>query len=1159
MPMAVLQRCVAGLCLLLPSLLQAEAPVFRSFGAAQGLPSERVYALAQDPHGCLWVGTADGLARFDGAGFRVFHHDPAMPEGLAGNVIQALHVDAAGTVWVGAEGGGVVAVDADEERLQRLRSNDADDAGRDVWSITTTAADALWFGGFGYGLVRVDPRSGELRQWRAGEAVGPLSDHILSLHADGQGGLWVGSYGGLEHFDGERFTPVDQATGLPRAVVLKVLGGGDGLRVATAKGAFRREGERFVPLPGGEGRPALSLLEDADGVLWLGRDRGLQRVGADGSLHDAFPASARAARHVVLDLLRDSEDGLWIASDGGGLHTLPARWRRFRSWQGGGLALATETPAAVAFDAQGRLWSAGSDGHLERIDAEGEVSRIAEATAAWPDRVASALWFTADSAWVGLRRGFVRIRLADGAQTIWRPDGSDDAPAVGIIDLAAVAADGQQWLSVHGGGIERRDGEGRLLRRYTTEHGLAALDTEQLRLIDGQPWVAGAGGVLRFDPAAERFVALAGLAEDRVFGFDRDAEGLLWIATRAGLRALREQAGVWREVRRLDSPSGLELGGLQRDRSGALWATSARGLWRIDLSRGGARRYGVRDGLPGQEFAARPPQLDASGSRLAAVLPTALLQVDTTLFSEPPHPPPLRMEALELRRDGSPLRLRADGPVQLMHDDREITFQARLRSFADPADFRYRMRLAPLDADWVALDGSARRVFPQLPPGSYQMQVAAAGADGEWSETAPLAVVVAPPWWQSPAAMLGQLVLLIALLGLGYRVLRQRAEARARRALRESQRQLALAASEQKSRFLATLAHEIRTPMTGLLGMAELLQRSPLQPMQQDQVAALRSAGEVLLRLVNDALDLARIEAGRLEIRPRPFVLRQLLDDCLALARPLAEAKRLELNRLFDPALPAVVQGDPERLQQVLLNLLGNAIKFPAVGGVGLRVEPLADGRIALDVLDSGPGMDATEQARLLQRFEQGEGEDTARRHGGAGLGLAISTELVRLMGGELRLDSTPGEGTTVHVLLPLPAVQQAAAAPTPEAAPAGLSVLLVEDDPAAASALTAMLEHLDCRVAVAAHALAALSLLGEAAPQIAFVDLDLPGLDGLQLLPLLRQTRPGLALAVLTARAEADTEARARAAGATVFLRKPTTLALLQQALRELAGSHAG
>jgi signal transduction histidine kinase/streptogramin lyase len=1172
-------RCFLALLLaLLAAPLQAlpETPLFHGFGPEQGLPSSMVAALAQDRDGYLWIGTSDGLARFDGERFAVWQHAPERAGSLPSNAIQSLLVDSRNRLWVGMAGGGLAVLDAKREAFQRP-SFDARSGGgvRDVWAIAETPDGAIWYGGFGSGLFRLQPDSGEIRRFLADAARADAlpSDDVLSLAVDASGALWIGTAEGLVRGDGSSFVTEPALDG---RLIVRVRATPDGgLLIGTGSGPMLRsaDGKLSTPTPtleGGElpSLPVTSLQHDASGALWFGTAHGLYLL--DGTAVQRYRADRRRpftlGAHAVMDLLLDHEGGLWIATEGGGLAHLPRDWRAFSIW-----VFAwdqSDSPSmlmarGLAQGADGRLWLIGSGGGLDRLDPQtGRFERFLEGESKLPERRGWSVLETADQAvWIGHQRGLSRFDPGSGDLRHWWSDQSEpNAPMAGAIDLLLDDGVGGFWASILGAGIEHRSAQGELLQRIAVgpATGLPAGNVEQMVVgPDAALWIASARGVLRWN--GEHFERPVGLpdAPATALGFDRDDR--LWIHQPDALQAFAWRDGAVRRLQRFAADDGLpavQAGGLLSDKAGRIWLTTQRGLVRIEPDSGDIRLFGLRDGLPSIEFSDRPGLATRDGLVVAGAM-GALIAFDPGSLDTEVDLPWLRIERAALRREGERIELDPTQVLQLRHDDRELTVVARAMSFADPERTRYRFRLDGYDDEWIEQRGRGDRVFGQLPAGRYTLHLQASDRLGRWrGEPLLLGVKVSPPWWQRAESLAGILLLVLLLGWIALQAWQRRLQQRHAVALGEQERRLALSASKAKTEFLQHLGHEVRTPMTGVLGMTELLQGTTLQPIQTRYVEAIARSGEIMLRVVNDALDLARIEAGRLDLAEAVFSPAQLLREVAEPLRALAQAKGLTFDLDLAAAAPRGLLGDPVRLRQILLNLGNNAVKFTERGGVILRLlASRQDASFVVEVEDTGPGLDVRQQARLFQRFAQAEGASTAARYGGSGLGLSISRELARLMGGEVTVNSEPGRGSCFRLALPLsqaetPAGPASGALPAPAHAVRQLRLLLVEDDAMVASTISGLLQSLGHVVTHAPHSLAALTELQSAPFDLALLDLDLPGMDGLALARLLRQRGEAMPLIAVTARADADAEVQAMAAGMQGFLRKPVSAAQLSAAI---------
>ena len=379
----------------------------------------------------------------------------------------------------------------------------------------------------------------------------------------------------------------------------------------------------------------------------------------------------------------------------------------------------------------------------------------------------------------------------------------------------------------------------------------------------------------------------------------------------------------------------------------------------------------------------------------------------------------------------------------------------------------------------------------------------------------------------------------------------------------QHERDRAEAASQAKTSFLSHMSHELRTPLNAVIGAAQLLDVDRLiDPAQVQLVGAIRDSGTRLLGLIDDILDLSRIESGALTLVSEDFDLAACVDAALSTVSGAAAAKGLACRAALDPALPRWRRGDGLRLRQVLVNLLGNAVKFTSQGEVTLAVTA-GDGpdRLHFEVQDTGIGIDEATCRIVFEPFQQAD-SSTSRRFGGTGLGLAISRQLVRAMGGEIELHSQPGQGTCVQVQLPLPsraAPAPAAAPPAPLPQPLRSRVLVVEDEPLNQLIVQTMLSNAGCTSAVATSGVEALQHLSTQAFDLVLMDWQMPGMDGLEVTRRLRAGECGergrsVPIVALTANAFREDRETCLAAGMNDYLTKPVELTQLLAALQRWA-----
>ncbi len=811
--------------------LAAERPIrFRVLSVEQGLSQSSVLCILQDRDGFIWLGTEDGLNRYDGYSFVHYGGDPATESALGNDHVLGMVEDARGDLWIATSGGGLSRWDRatdsftthvhDSEREASLASN----------LLRTIAIDGegmLWLGTRDAGLDRFDPVSGEARHFRHDPAdPGSLADdHVYAVWVERSGAVWVGTDGGLERLDPTtgKFTHFVNAEGDPgslsddrvRSLFRDRLGR---LWVGTYGGGLNRldeDSRRFVHYrhdPADDSSLShdrvRTVFEDRAGRLWAGTVEGLDLLVAESGRfvrYERDPADPDSlSSDDVTCLYQDRSGVLWVGTQAGGVNTWnPATWSFGHHTESpsdpGGLSHRNVT--SIAQDRAGRLWIGTFGGGLNVLDrATGSVDRYrhvpGKRNSISSDRVMALLHDREGVAWIGtLGDGLNRLDPKSGQVTVFRhdPDDPSTVAADGIMSLHE-GRDGTLWVGTFGGGLSRLDrGSGAFSTLSVDPTDLTSLSSPRITCIaerpDGQLWIGTDGGGLNLlDPKtgkARRFVSDAGdhdsLSTDTVFALHFDASGRLWIGTQGEglelLDGLPEGEGRPR-FSHFTEREGLAddvVYGILEDASGALWLSTNRGLSRFHPQSGTFRNFDRSHGLQADEFNFGAHYRSADGelffggvNGFNAFYPGALERNENV-------PPVVLTTLLTFDRPFvTTTPLYALDRIDLGYRDDVVTFEFAALDFAAPERNAYRYLLEGFGTDWIELGDHRRITFTDLDGGSYTLRVQAANNDGLWNEEGlALAIVVAPPPWRTWWAYLAY-VLMAAAAVAGYRESHQR-------------------------------------------------------------------------------------------------------------------------------------------------------------------------------------------------------------------------------------------------------------------------------------------------------------------------------------------------------------------------------------------------
>src|SRR6266481_2612342 len=1084
----------------------------------EGLPQNSIQTLVQTSDGYLWIGTQEGLVRFNGMEFKVFNKGNT--EAIRHNDIQALYQSKDGSLWVGTLSGGLIRF-------------------KDGQFTTYTVQNGL------------------------------SNNYVTVIWQDHSGNLWIGTNDGLNKMIGDTFLRFTRQDGLSDNRIESLAEGTDGrLLVATHTGLDGFDQGRITAaltdVVVANRNVIRTLFRDHQGRLWIGTEnQGLDVLDGSKMTHygtqQGLPPNA-----PVHTIYQDNQETIWIGTQGGGLCRMGSpRLECYSSKDG----LSGEYVESIVQDHEGSLWVGTETGGVNRFkegalsNLNSELGRKGSPRTIFDDR--------AGGFWIGTNTGMWHYK---NGQLV--PYLTNKGPANNYVYSTFLDHAGNLWVGTDEGGLNKFTGHS--VKTYKKADGLAddfipAVYEDHA----GDLWIGTrAGGLSRLhDGKFTTYTTKDGLGSNRVWAILEDHQGQLWFGTDAGLSLFRNGKFTNFDLSEpyVDGPGvgsamviyedadhviwiGTYGGGLKRfkdgkfstigirqglfddsiwsileDDSGNFWMSSNLGIWRvkksevIDVAEGRlpcvqTHAYGTADGMAsaecngGSQYSGWKTR---DGHLLFACLKSVVV-VDPKNLPTNAVPPPVIIEGVKINQQDI---VAPDASLPTGAGELEIHYAAL--SYYAPEKVAFKCMLEGYEQSWntPATRGFIR--YTNLAPGHYTFRVTAANNDGVWSDKeATFSFYLAPRFYQT-MWFYSLCALLLALFGIGVYLLRTRGVrkrerelvvlvARRTRQLQEA-KEMAEAATHAKSEFLGNMSHEIRTPLNGVTGMLDLISQSELTCDQTQLVTMAQDSANALMVVINDILDFSKIEAGKLAFDACEFELQETVAEAVRTMALRAHEKNLELAYQIDSAIPGFVVGDADRIKQVLINLLGNAIKFTETGEVILRVKVESQAgdelQLQFSVADTGIGIPAEKQQVIFEAFSQADAS-TTRKFGGTGLGLAISSRIVALMGGQIWVESKVDAGSTFCFTARLRVGPRSRLQQETTVKPdlKGLAALVVDDNRESLTILEEMLNTWGVDTTGISSAPEALWQISNAAAKgqaysIVLIDRHMPGMDGFQLI----------------------------------------------------------
>ncbi len=1034
---------------------------FKSYTNRDGLSQNSVLAITRDQRGYMWFGTRDGLNRFDGYTFRLYYALADDDTTLAYNYIRSLLADPDGAVWVGTQNGGLSRYDPEQACFQSFSTESAHPMrlpGNHVSSLALDLEGKLLIG-TDQGLAKLDWQDQTITHlpFVTDPNDNPLDEDtrfITALQPNKHGGLWIGTRnglllrdqrGGIEHF---RFGLAPEEVG-PYVRALACDGDGH-LWVATGRGVhvFDPVTRHYRTYLADKTDPdslsyseSFTLLADSKGNMWVGTHHGLNRYdpardGFEKHYHRNYLRDSLSSNEIW-SLFEDPQGNLWVGTYSGGINLyspLRSRFTHFQHDPEDPDSLGGREVWSLFVDRERVLWVGTYEGGLSRYHAdEGRFSHIQHDPEDPKSLGGDSIWALNEDRdgrlWVGTRMNGISVGSPTEGFRKYRAD-SDKPGSLPSNRIYRILRDQQDrmWAATREGLARyRSESDDFAVFRHNPQQADSLANNRVYHLyLDRRQrlWAATLNGLSLLNKDERSFTNFhnqadqpQSLSNNVISAMYHDAEGNFWVGTYQGglnkwpARAFEDGQPTFQRFGHKQGLPSETIYAVAGDRDGKLWMSTNQGLVRFDDRTGQFRSFTSASGVQDNEFKngffkdAQSDTLFFGGiNGFNAFVPGTL--------PENSQPPPVVISECTVTRftEKITVPLRVGQALEFGYNDQAINLELAVLDYTDPKHNQYAYRLEGLQDETIELGHQRLLSFANLPSGRYKLHIYGANNDGVWNQTGTtMDMVIQPPPWASNRAVAIYLLVATALVFGIWRHQIRRIEDQAQI---ESLKQT----DQAKSIFIANVSHEIRTPMNGVIGMADILSTMKLDPQAREYVEIIRQSGESLLAIINDILDLSKIDADKMELETIPFALRYELDGMIDLFATQAAKKGLRLRQIVPPEVPNHLIGDPVRLRQVITNILSNALKFTHEGGITLRVQLVERAekhcRLRFDLTDTGIGIDPERIKILFKPFQQVD-SSTTRKFGGTGLGLAISKRLVAMMDGHISVKGALGSGCT--------------------------------------------------------------------------------------------------------------------------------------------------